>query len=487
MKLSSLIHVLILGAAALGSASPLSAQHEERREYVQFPFGKDAETLVKERLRAEQQLGPYKRLIQQILADPDHFGIDPKMFKDVKMDEPTLKKAVRDWAASDPELQKAVRAWVKRLPNDSPPDTQEVQRELTRLQRELGPDGDFIQQILADPAKFGLEPKFFKDVNMYEPARKKTEHDRAANDPKMQQFVRERFKRMTNQPSTEAQKIRQELKQTFNQALTPPSKVKPPVGPRAIETKVDPLARAAETAMIQAENTRLGDWLKDSAAWNRAFRDLRGSFDHPDAGRLSNGEWASKVGLSQDRALQLTEGALRRLGDLPKPNAELWNWARSLPTFNQVPAPRIAAPELPTFDSLAPSSFGAAATWITLIAILLFAAWRMRYSARRAPTRSDHRATLGPWPVRPDAVSTRTELVQAFDYLALWSLGLDVKSWNHQAVACRWCERSPGCVNSAQALAALYEQARYTDGVDELPSPQRKKARQSLVHLAEAL
>ena len=68
----------------------------------------------------------------------------------------------------------------------------------------------------------------------------------------------------------------------------------------------------------------------------------------------------------------------------------------------------------------------------------------------------------GAWP------ATRAELVQAFDYLALWTLGLAVKSWNHRAVAARWREKSAVCAATAAALASLYEQARYTDGAETL-------------------
>ena len=89
--------------------------------------------------------------------------------------------------------------------------------------------------------------------------------------------------------------------------------------------------------------------------------------------------------------------------------------------------------------------------------------------------------------MQPEQVTTRTELVQAFDYLALLTLGVEVKSWNHQAVARRWCEKLPACAPLAQALASLYEQARYTDGVEALPPPQRDQARQSLLRLAEGL
>src|ERR1051325_9190714 len=138
MKLPGTINALVI----LLSASPLCAQvvprdfdpqKDPRRDYVHFPIGKNVDALVKERLQMEQQLGPFKDLARQVLADPDKFGIDPKMFKDVKMDDPKLKKAVQAWAAHDKELQKTMRDWAKRMPDDKRPDVNKLQKELKQI------------------------------------------------------------------------------------------------------------------------------------------------------------------------------------------------------------------------------------------------------------------------------------------------------------------------------------------------------------------
>ncbi len=125
-------------------------------------------------------------------------------------------------------------------------------------------------------------------------------------------------------------------------------------------------------------------------------------------------------------------------------------------------------------------------TWLLFALLFVLVAWQMFRWHRRAVARDDDRAVLGPWPIRPEAVSTRAELVQAFDYLALRTLGLRVKCWNHQAVAQRWSERVPMCASSAASLALLYEQARYTEGAEQLSEPQRESARRSFHQLAEA-
>jgi hypothetical protein len=140
---------------------------------------------------------------------------------------------------------------------------------------------------------------------------------------------------------------------------------------------------------------------------------------------------------------------------------------------------------LPTAPS-PPTPSGNVWLFILIVLALLAAGWywlRRQRSAKAAVAP----AYLGPWPVQPDAVSNRAELVRAFDYLALLSLGLDVRTWNHLAIARQWTAKAPACTEASHALALLYEQARYTDGGDALTEPQRDAARRSLLMLAEGL
>jgi hypothetical protein len=396
------ITTLLYSLISLGA---LAAQ--ERRDYVRFPITKDAEALIKERLQMEKQLGPFKDLVKQILDDPNKFGIDPEMFKDVPLDDPKLKKAVQAWAQSDPTIKKAVKDWVERMPKDQRPDVQKLQKEL--------------KQVLDPPT-----PK--------------------------------------------------------------PRPVEPnvPIGPKPLEPKEDPLAKVAEKAMEQAERTKVGEWLRGSEAWKQAFRDLRGLGQRPDANGLKDSAWLGKLGITPDKVVSLTDNTLQRLRQLPRPNMERWRWERPVPGLGNLPTPDLTAPRLPTLNSPSWPSLGTAATWLLLLAFLLAAAWQLRRWTGRKRAKDDHRAGLGPWPVRPEAVATRAELVQAFDYLALWSLGLGVKTWNHRAVVERWAELSPSSTSAAHALAALYEIARYTEGEEALPDAVREQARRSLLQLRES-
>lgn len=91
---------------------------------------------------------------------------------------------------------------------------------------------------------------------------------------------------------------------------------------------------------------------------------------------------------------------------------------------------------------------------------------------------------LGPWPVRPEAVRTRDELVRAFEYLALLLLGPAARSRNHREIAASLGESDASRRAAAQRLAGLYEQARYAPLDEALPDADLAGARADLSLLA---
>jgi hypothetical protein len=96
----------------------------------------------------------------------------------------------------------------------------------------------------------------------------------------------------------------------------------------------------------------------------------------------------------------------------------------------------------------------------------------------------------GPWPVDPSRISTRGELVQAFNYLALLLLGRQAEHLNHKEIATQVGDAAPPAdVQSHQAadqLARLYEQARYAPGEEMLSPEDMRQARADLSSLAGA-
>ncbi len=98
--------------------------------------------------------------------------------------------------------------------------------------------------------------------------------------------------------------------------------------------------------------------------------------------------------------------------------------------------------------------------------------------------RADGGWRLGPWPVRPEAVHTREELVRAFEYLALLLLGPTWRSCHHREIAIGLGADDDTRRAAADRLADLYEQARYAPPDEELPASELAAARAHLSLLA---
>jgi hypothetical protein len=80
-------------------------------------------------------------------------------------------------------------------------------------------------------------------------------------------------------------------------------------------------------------------------------------------------------------------------------------------------------------------------------------------------------------------VSTRAEVVQAFEFLSLLRFGLDVRTWNHRDIAAALGTES-GLRRAAEELAGVYELARYTPDDERLPESSLASARRDLCFLA---
>lgn len=91
---------------------------------------------------------------------------------------------------------------------------------------------------------------------------------------------------------------------------------------------------------------------------------------------------------------------------------------------------------------------------------------------------------LGPWPVAPGAVSSRADLVRAFEYLSLLLLGRQARTWNHRNIAAKLGASQVERRQAATELASLYERARYTPADEPLPAAAVADFRRDLCLLA---
>jgi hypothetical protein len=226
--------------------------------------------------------------------------------------------------------------------------------------------------------------------------------------------------------------------------------------------------------MERAEESNLGEWLRESPAFQQALHDLHGSVRMPE---MKPTRWGLDHLLRLDKLPKPDAAALERLGRF-KPKLPQIH-APHLPSLSRPSLPPVSAPLVPTMSSL-----GTLAIWLLCLALLALFAWQVsRWIGLPGRAARDAAIDLGPWPVQPGAVATRRELVQAFDYLALLLLGVKARAWHHRAVAQAMARRAAPCAGAAMEIGALYEQARYTDGAETLADADRDRARAALLQL----
>ena len=162
---------------------------------------------------------------------------------------------------------------------------------------------------------------------------------------------------------------------------------------------------------------------------------------------------------------------------------------RSLFRDTQLPSLRglDRAPSLPT----APSTDGgwvARSLALLTLGVLLLLVWKMGGWSRGKPAGTGDDWQLGSWPVAPTDVSTRQELIRAFEYLVLLCLGPDACTCHHRELADRLAAQEgddPARRRQAvEVLAWLYEQARYAPAEESLSQEELSEAHHALRFLA---
>lgn len=235
------------------------------------------------------------------------------------------------------------------------------------------------------------------------------------------------------------------------------------------------------------DNGRFGD----APALREALRNLKNiSSDNGFSGwnlpRPGDG-WGEKLNrmgrdlLPRDvwNRLKLPAPAKISLPNLPRLNMPKVNipWS-GMPS---VGTPSLQPPPLP-------SSLGNQSGFLWLVVALAagLAAWLLyrRYGPRFTGRKTDTGPVPVRWPMPLEALATRADVIRAFECLSLARLGVEVRSWNHRAIAAGLGGEHEDQRQAAGQLADLYEQARYAPGAEPLPDESLQNARRSFSFLA---
>ena len=157
----------------------------------------------------------------------------------------------------------------------------------------------------------------------------------------------------------------------------------------------------------------------------------------------------------------------------------------SLPGLSGLPS----APSRPAASSADGEGWGAGVLALLSLGVFLLLVWKMAgWSRAQAERAAADEWRLGSWPVAPGAVSSREELIRAFEYLALLCLGPSASTCHHHELANRLADRQPDDParrrQAADRLADLYEQARYAPRAETLSPDELSDARHALCFLA---
>ena len=183
--------------------------------------------------------------------------------------------------------------------------------------------------------------------------------------------------------------------------------------------------------------------------------------------------------------------SMPNVGEFFREQGGLWEETRSV--FRHMPSP-----SLPNFGDTALSMQPSATPisgggWVPvfltflLIGLSVFLAWKLSLGKRSSDQNESERWRLGSWPIAPGNVTTRHDVVRAFEYLALLSLGVAASTCHHHELAARLSgqdEGNPSRRQAAETLAWLYEQARYAPPGETLSPGELTDARHALSLLA---
>jgi hypothetical protein len=440
------LQLVLFGALWLAAAPPGSAQFRRENDPHNQPYDRndvqptiaDPQAALTRRLRSAEDFGDAEKIAQKLLSDPER-----------------LRKFLKDEELKD---------LINRINRDQA-------KQVNRIAKDLANSPELRKKL-----NESLHSNDFKDVDT------KKLHDVIAP------------RRPDARTETTASLVTIDPTSNSGQdtGSTNPSGTTASAGstPERSKTKPDSEKRSWLDQQILKQGVKLAEYLDtlgdgdDGDAVRSLLRAFAGSRD----GDSSSGGPIARMFRRAGEAGELIDFDKLMSGD----------WAGALdkvklpdmPSF-RLPRWGSSSPARPSSFSGGPASFGpvdsiaTAVMWTLVIGVLLVLAFKGRGWISHSNARTGGSWRLGPWPVRPNQVQTRGDLVRAFEYLAFLLIGPAARPRNHIDLADGLAGQDTDQRRAAaDRLARLYERARYAPEIESLPDAELHAARHDLAFLA---
>jgi hypothetical protein len=258
----------------------------------------------------------------------------------------------------------------------------------------------------------------------------------------------------------------------------------PPIGEL---DEPDKLAEFFKNWMHNLEDSKFGELFKNSPAFQDGLKDLAQAFQKGEGSmwKPSSGFAGALAKWGNPGDLSWLKNSWAKFNNLSMPSIrprgftgpKFGGWVQHIPA----PMPGVWGAPGAAGGGL---GVGMVLLWVGVAVVVLLLLWKFLPQLKLASRPQQPQGwQLGPWPVDPHTISTRAEVVLAFEFLSLLRFGLDVRTWNHRDIASALGTES-GQLRAAHDLAEVYELARYTPDEERLPQARVAAARRDLCFLA---